>query len=52
MLDILSGIGDIGEDVDTYIPINEADLAPKKVCFEGRRRVFLSLKQDMACGHV
>ena len=30
-------IGDISEDVHTYIPINEADLASKKVCLEGAR---------------
>ena len=37
MLAILTDIGDGGEDVHTYIAINEADLAPKKVCFERGR---------------
>ena len=30
MLAMLSDVGDIGEDVHRYIPINEADLAPIK----------------------
>ena len=41
---MLSDIGDICEDVHTYIPINEIDLAPKKMCFEGDTPC--SLKQE------
>ena len=34
LLAIKSDCGDIGCYVHAYIPINGADLAPKKVCFE------------------
>ena len=36
-LAMLNDIGDIVEDLHTCIQINEADLAPKKVCFERGR---------------
>ena len=50
MLAILTDIGDGGEDVHTYIAINEADLAPKKVCFEGDVTLHF-LKQEPKCLH-